>query len=241
MKQINNDNEALFDALFNYAVKENAVRETMSIPPKDELEIGYKFSEEFENKINVLIKKHRNIRTIKKAYKYGRKIAIYAAFVITLSFGALMTVEAVQEAVVSTVVEWYDKYNSYIFQNTGRQNTEEILSASNAGKLKYIPKGYVLENFEEMGENNIYFYVNNAGKNMVFRSSIIADTHTTFIDNENTDSEKIEIDGKEAYLFIGKDNSNSSVSLKWIDDNILYSIDAQVSVIELIRIAKSVK
>lgn len=29
-----------------------------------------------------------------------------------------------------------------------------------------------------------------------------------------------------------KDNSNSSVSLKWIDDNILYSIDAQLSVIE---------
>jgi len=241
MDQSNRQDNALFDALFSYALKENAIRETQAIPSNEVLKKEYQFSDEFENKMKNIIKKQRNKRVMKKVYYYGKKIAACIMIIITIGFGALMTVDAVQQAVINTIIEWYDDHNAYTFKNTSGRESDDILADSHAQIPDYIPEGFELTDSNVNTQNSIYFYSNVVGKTIVFRSSIITDEHTTFIDNEHTDYEEIEINGKNTYLFIGEDNNDNSVSLIWIDGNIIYSVDSWIGVSEAIKIAKSVK
>ncbi len=233
--------ESLFEALLSYAVKESAIKEINEMPTEEQIKESVHFSASFDNKMKKLINKLRYKRIFKNVYLYSKKVAIFVSVIVSLGFGTLMTAEAVQQAVIKTVVEWYDDHNGYIFENTSNKSREEILSESKIKLPTYIPEGFELSQAEDYDSFKLYVYKNKEGKNLVFNAIVVTDKSETFIDNEHTDYEIIEINGKETYLFSGKGKNYDYASTIWMEGNIKYEIDSWIGVIEVIRMAKSLK
>ncbi|NYB73217.1 DUF4367 domain-containing protein [Sedimentibacter hydroxybenzoicus DSM 7310] len=231
--------ESLFDALLTYAVKENAINEINEMPTEEQIKEDMSFSAAFESKMQGLIKRRRNKRILKSTYKYGKKVAVFVSIIVSLGFGTLMTAEAVQNAVISTVVEWYEDHNGFIFKNTSSKSDEEILNEAKIKLPSYIPEGFELSESEDYDSFKLYLYKNKEGINLVFNAAVVTDKNETFIDNEYTDYEIIEINGNEVYLFSGKGRDYDYASVIWTEGNIKYEIDSWIGVIEVIRIAKS--
>lgn len=236
----NRQKESLFEALLSYAVKESAMQEIKEMPDEEQIREKIQLSEAFEYKMKTLINMQRYKRIAKEAYFYSKKVAVFVAVIISISFGTLMTAEAVQQAVINTVVEWYEDHNGFIFENTSGKSAEEILKESKVKMPSYIPEGFRVDEFEDYAGYKFYLYKNNEeGKNLVFTARVVTNKSETFIDNEHTDYEIIEINGKEAYLFMGTDDD--FVCIIWTDENILYEISSDRRLIEIIRMAKSIK
>lgn len=232
--------ESLFDALLAYAVKENAINEINEIPTEEQIKESMSFSEAFESKMQRLIKKHRHKRFLRTTYKYSKKVAMLVSIIISLGFGTLMTAEAVQHAVISTVVEWYEDYNGFIFKNTSNKSDKEILDKAKIKLPTYIPDGFELSESEEYEGFKLYLYKNNKGKNLIFNSTVVIDKSETLIDNEYTDYEIIEINGNEVYLFSGKGGDYDYASAIWIEGNVKYEIESWIGTIEVIRMVKNI-
>lgn len=233
--------ESLFEALLSYAVKESAIKEVNEIPDEKQIRENLRFSEAFEKRIEKLINRRRYKRILKRTYLYGKKIAIFVSVIISIGFGTLMTAGAVQQAVIHTVVEWYNDHNGFIFESTGGESAEGILEKSKIKMPSYIPEGFTVDEFEDYDGYKFYLYKNEEGKNLVFSASVITDKSETFIDNEHTDYEIIEINGKDVYLFSGKDDNYDYASAIWIDGNIVYDIESWIGVIEVIKVVKGFK
>lgn len=233
--------ESLFEVLLSYAVKESAIKEINEMPTEEQIKENVHFSATFEKKMKKLITKLKYKRIFKGVYLYSKKVAIFVSVIVSLGFGTLMTVEAVQQAVIKTVVEWYEDHNGFIFQNTSNKSHEEILSESKIKLPTYIPEGFELSQSEDYEEFKLFIYTNEEGKNLVFNAVVVTDKNETFIDNEHTDYEIIEINGIETYLFSGIGKNYDYASLIWMEGNIKYEIDSWIGVIEVIRIAKSLK
>ncbi|WP_313339561.1 DUF4367 domain-containing protein [Sedimentibacter sp.] len=231
--------EKLFEVLLSYAVKESAIKEINEMPTEEQIKENVYFSATFENKMKKLLKKQKHKRILRSAYVYSKKIAVFVSVIISIGFGTLMTVEAVQKAVINTVVEWYEDHNGFIFKNTSNKSAEEILNESKIKLPAYIPEGFELSESEDYDSFKIYVYKNEEGKNLVFNATVVTDKNETFIDNEYTDYEIIEINGNEAYLFMGIEDNY--VSIIWTDGNILYNISSDRNLIEIIRMVKSLK
>ncbi|WP_312812772.1 DUF4367 domain-containing protein [Sedimentibacter sp.] len=239
MKLNKKQKESLFEVLLSYAVKESAKKEINEMPTEEQIKESMNFSGEFENKMQGLIKKERHKRILKRAYVYSKKVAVFVSIIISIGFGTLMTAEAVQNAVISTVVEWYEDHNGFIFKNTSDKSSEEILNESKIKIPSYIPEGFELSESEDYDSFKLYVYKNEEGKNLVFNATVVTDKNETFIDNEHTDYEIIEINNNEVYLFSGKGRDYDYASVIWTEGNIKYEIDSWIGVIEVIRIAKS--
>lgn len=231
--------ELLFETLLSYAVKESVIKEINEMPTEEQLKENIHFSVTFENKMEKLINKQKHKRIIKSAYVYGKKIAVFVSIIISIGFGTLMTAEAVQNAVITTVVEWYEDHNGFIFENTSNKSDEEILNESQIKLPAYIPEGFELSESEDSDSFKLYVYKNEEGKNLVFNAIVVTDKNETFIDNEYTDYEIIEINGRETYLFMGTEDGYMSII--WTDGNVLYNISTDRNLIEIIRMAKSMK
>ena len=233
--------DSLFDALLRYGVKESAIQEINEMPTEEEIKKEIHFSESFENRMNTFISRRKNKRTEKKVLSYGKRIAVFVSVIVSLSFGTLMTAEAVQKAVINTMVEWYEDHNGFTFENTSGKSPEEILKESEIKMPSYIPTGFKLDESEEYDDYKFYLYKNEEGKNLVFTAQVVTDKSQTLIDNEHTDYEIIEINGNEVYLFSGKEDNYDYASAMWIHENVVYDIDSWIGVIEVIRMAKSFK
>lgn len=233
--------DSLFDALLRYAVKESAIQEINEMPTEEEIKKEIQFSESFESRMNAFISKRKSKRAAKKALSYGKRIAVFVSVIISISFGTLMTAEAVQKAVINTVVDWYEDHNGFTFENTSGKSAEEILKESEIKMPTYIPTGFKLDESEEYDGYKFYLYKNEEGINLVFTAQVVTDKSESFIDNEHTDYEVIEINGNEVYLFLGKEGNYDYASAMWIDGNVVYDIDSWIGVIDIIRMAKSFK
>lgn len=233
--------ESLFEALLYYAVKESAIKEINEMPTEEQIKESVHFSATFENKMKKLINKQKYKRLFKSVYVYSKKVAVFVSIIISIGFGTLMTAQAVQKAVINTVVEWYEDHNGFIFENTSNKSAEEILNESKIKLPTYIPKGFELSESEDYDSFKLYVYKNEEGKNLIFNAIVITDKNETFIDNEHTDYELIEINGSKVYLFSGKGKNYDYASAIWIEGDIKYEIDSWIGVIEVIRMIKNIK
>lgn len=233
--------ESLFEALLSYAVKESAIQEINEMPAEEQIKENIQFSEAFDYKMRKLISRQKYKKIAKRVYIYGKRVAVFVSIITSIGFGTLMTAEAVQQAVINTVVEWYEDHNGFIFENTSCKSNMDILEGSEIKKPSYIPDGFELRESEEMAEYNIYIYGNEKGTNLVFSAEVVTDISHTFIDNEHTDYEIIQINGRDVYLFSGKDDNYEYALAIWIDGNIVYNIESWIGTIEVIRVVKSFK
>lgn len=223
-------NERLWDAVIKEALIESMNREL------DETEQNiepHNFSSQFEHNMNKLIK---NIGRKEKAQAAGKvigKFAVTAATVMGIMFGGFLTQQEVYAAVGNVIRSIFSTHDKYTYQD----NSEDIVFDDTI-RLGYVPDGYELRSVYYMGNANLLTYESEDEKSLYFNYSLAEDSSIT-VDNESHSYKEI-IEYNEMFYFY-KSEQDDFNTIIWFDGKYAYSIDAQISEDEIIKIAENIK
>lgn len=223
-------NERLWDAVIKEALIESMNREL------DESEQNiepHNFSSQFEHNMNKLIK---NIGRKEKAQAAGKvigKFAVTAATIMGIMFCGLLTQQEVYAAVGNVIRNIFSTHDKYTYQGSS-----ENMTFDDTIRLGYVPEGYELRSVYYMGNGNLLTYESKDGHNLYFDYSFAENSSIT-IDNETHSYKEIFKNNKLYYFY--KSEVDDLNTLIWFDGKYEYSIDAQISEDEIIKIAENIK
>jgi|GEM_PF-2520990 len=192
-----------FDSLLRMAVRETYTEQANSIPADEELDEIIRPSAEYEKKMRTMVRRENRNEKLIYFRKVTAKVAVVAMLCISLTFGSLMTAQAVRESVATTILEWHDKFTR-IFIKTDVAPTQlpEI-------RFNYIPEGFELVD-EESFERDDYILKMYRNNECEFYQILISSSNNTNMDrtdNENSNFYTIKIDDSYA-MWINKREEN---------------------------------
>lgn len=169
-------------------------------------------------------------------YKYGQRFVAALLIVCTILFAAIMSVEAVRNALLNVIIEFFDEYLSinYVVET----ETPKVIGSQKTPLIN-------LENFEKqvvLDTESMYVcsYSKNNEQILMFSQAII-DENSHWFDNENTSFEKVKINNNDGILMFRKERQ--TYSLSWSDGVYEYSLvssSSEISKDELISIAETI-
>lgn len=223
-------NERLWDAVIKEALIESMNREL------DESEQNiepHNFSSKFEHNINKLIK---NIGRKEKAQAAGKvigKFAVTAATVMGILFGGLLTQQEVYAAVGNVIRNIFSTHDKYTYQGSS-----EDMTFDDTIRLGYVPNGYELRT-ALYSHSNVLLTYESVDENSIDFEYGLADTTSVSVDNERHILK--EINKKEqTYYYYEPIEADDFSTLIWYNNGYVYSIDAQFSEDEIIKIAENI-
>lgn len=227
------NNQVSFDSLLRMAVRETYMDQVNSIPPEDELEKILHTDDNFKNKIKAIVRKENRNEKLIHFSRAAAKVAVVVMVCISLTFASLMTAEAVRESVVTTILEWHDKFTR-IFIETDAQPDKlpEI-------RFNYIPEGFELDSEKSfVQENYQYFLYKNSDHSFINIYIIMKSKNNgIFIDNEQSNIYVLKIDNKDC-LWKYNEYENQFICPF---DNGFYNITSAISIEEIIKIYKNIE
>lgn len=124
------------DALIAMIVTEAQDRELAQMPSLEEMNEDFQPSEKFQQKMEALVRD-----TKRKANRKQRLLDIKHLFItltaaISIFSCTMLPVKAVREAVITTLIEWHDKFVSIIYVNEESSVSTFHITPS------YIPEGF---------------------------------------------------------------------------------------------------
>ena len=171
-----------FDSLLRMAVRETYMEQANSIPADEELDEIIHPSAEYEKKMRTMVRRENRNEKLIYFRKITAKVAVVAMLCISLTFGSLMTAQAVRESVATTILEWHDKFTR-IFIKTDAAPTQlpEI-------RFNYIPEGFELVEEESVKTSEAMFYTFRNKDDQFIKISICTSqlTGNDFLDNEHS-------------------------------------------------------
>ena len=105
------------DALLEFAVLEASAYEQRQLPPLNDLNQLYPASDFLKQKIHKIDSDEKRRQKLFMLKKAGKRITASIACLLAVFTCIFAPVEAVQDAVISTVIEWRDKFNQIIFSS----------------------------------------------------------------------------------------------------------------------------
>lgn len=223
------------DALISLVVTEAEERELASMPSLKEMNAQFHPSEQFQKKMEQLLKKARRKEEWAHIWKPTKKVLVAFTSVVTVLAFALLPVKAVQDAIVDTFIQWRDGFMSIIYSVEG-ENPSLNLPAQI--KLNYIPDGYTLIS-EENSEYDHYMarlVADNEGWCTV-RVVTIDSNQEIGVDNEFTTYYNLEFNGHNAIWGIREDSSNT---LLWEEDGLVFTIYGNTDIAEILKLAEGI-
>ena len=185
-----------------------------------------------QRKIN---KEHRK-QEFGTFYKYGRRIAAALLIACTVSFAAIMSVEAVRTALWNTLIEFFDDYISVMYVADPPTNSFIEKIAEPDITINNLDKEVLLES------DSMYWAVYRKDGVKIFTyTQNILDESETWIDNENSVVEDVQVNGYPALLIFRIDEK--TYFLNWSDGIYSYELDSYSSNIskeELLTIAETI-
>lgn len=230
MKQMK---DSVFEALFRQAVIDDYIEEIDSIPPKEKLMEIISFSPEFELRMNKLFIKEQRKDFLKKALSYSKRVAAILVIAITVFFGILLSSPEVRAVVKNTIVEWYDKFTSFIFQSENISTNE-----MKDWKPEYLPTGYHENTVEKLGKAINIEYIDDQGNTIYLSYRPEINNTSISIDNENHIVESEIINGHEVYIAKAT-NDDFENGVIWNMEGYTFSIWSKLSVDEILKIMQS--
>ncbi len=218
--------EEAFEVFRFYASKE------FEDVPVDESEIEYEFSEEFNRKMEKLLRRVAYDRTHAVSWAARKVIAVAAAIIFALA--GMMSVSAIREPVVKFFYNIYEEFMEIFFEGDTTEKITYVYS------LSEIPEGFVETQRTSFDTVNSVIYENRqSGYTIEFKQSITEDT-PFYVDNEQGDIEKFEIDGNEIIIYTS--NCGDNYYAFWIKDS--YSLkltySGHTTVEEILKLVKTV-
>ncbi len=152
------------------------------------------------------------------------RTAMVFLIVLSLGFVTVMAIPPLREAIVETVVEWFDDHTEIAFtDNDNKTNVQPLDKIEAVHKPTVLPDGMV----EEVFEDSDLLYVSNyylAGEWMaIFSQELRTEALKIVIDTENRIFYKLLVNGKEVEIYERKDTGD--ITAFWYDDYYTYFLD----------------
>ena len=225
------NNKVSFDAMLHMAARESVYRQLNAIPPKKELEKLYTVSDAHQKKINRIIKNENIADKLIKFNRQFSKVAVILLVAVTVTFTPLISAQAVRESIVQTIIEWKEEFASIFFKS---ENTPAVIND--------VKIGYMVEGFEEQDEaiKSDYEYRNHfVLEDMYINVNIFMEdkNFATHTDNEYSNYYIISIEGNDG-IWVCREGFSALVIY---DNGLIYSIDGNIDIGELINIYKNIE
>lgn len=105
------------DALIAMIVTEAQDRELARMPSLEEMNEDFQPSEKFQRKMEALVRDTKRKAERKKRLLNVKRFFITLTAAISIFSCTMLPVKAVREAVITTLIEWHDKFVSIIYVN----------------------------------------------------------------------------------------------------------------------------
>ena len=165
--------------------------------------------------------------------KAGKRITASIACLLAVFTCIFAPVEAVQDAVISTVIEWRDKFNQIIFSSDSK-----LHSLPATIHIKYWPSGYYVESTYQDNSRFHMAAVNKDGLYSTVEILLMDEPQTVLLDNEYSDYYRISFGSNDALWTCHESGNNI---LTWADQNVLYQVTTAASLNEAIYIAENIE
>lgn len=221
------------DALIAMIVTEAQDRELARMPSLEEMNEDFQPSEKFQRKMEALVRDTKRKAERKKRLLNVKRFFITLTAAISIFSCTMLPVKAVREAVITTLIEWHDKFVSIIYVNEESPVTTFHIVPS------YIPKGF--SQVEVPDESSGFYYGQfSDSHNNWFDILVlpIENTQETFLDNEFSTYYSINFNGIQAIWGIMNDGSNT---LLWERGTLSFQVCGNLDLTELIKISEKIK
>lgn len=217
-------------------IKKQLIAEFEAIPPKEELEKMYQFSERHEKQMEIIFTELRNRERSERCWCTVRKIAVIVMAILTLTF---VSVKFVPE-VYAQIKAWFDNtfddrmsFNRDVGKET--EKTGEIVGV----EFGYVPDGYWLESegYSDVGNYRL-IYVNEDERDYRFCCSVGSIDSKISVNTEKTYYEEINFEDKLYYIF---DENDGKKYIVWQYGEYICEIKGEGSEEKMLEMAINVK
>ncbi|WP_444643202.1 DUF4367 domain-containing protein [Caproiciproducens sp. R1] len=230
----------LFNDMLKAAVEENLMESLDAIPSEEELKKEYSLSEEFHQKILKIAKKQSRKSLFLRSSRITKKVAVFVAMGILISFGSLFSVEASRNFIFNSILDWKADHVDIYFQEKNSSSSEG--QVSNLGgrlfNLQYLPAGFTETKETEIGPRYRITYQNEKNESIFFDQAPLSEEGKMMVDTEHTVYKEISINGQKASLFTARAAGDKTFVL-WQNDETSLMISSTISQDELIKMAEN--
>lgn len=222
----------IFDIILAEALEE-CLDEELKRYDEIKLDKPHEFSKEYKRKMRKIANSVGRKDRIKKYKRIAVRSVISIAAAFGLVFGVLLTQPEVFAAVKNVFRSVFDKYDRYEY--VGGEITVENFDDS--FRLGYIPDGYLLSNGVYSPAYVVLTY--EKGNEIIEFDYGIADSLSISYDNEHNLFETFTVDKINYYYYIS-DDKDFCDTLLWYDSGYFFSLNAQLSKEEFVKIAENI-
>ena len=221
------------DALIAMIVTEAQDRELARMPSLEEMNEDFQPSEKFQRKMEALVRDTKRKAERKKRLLDIKRFFISVTAAISIFSCTMLPVKAVREAVITTLIEWHDKFVSIIYVNEESPVTTFHITPS------YIPEGFSQVEVPDEG-SDLYYGQFSDSSNSWFDIIVlpIENKQETFLDNEFSTYYSISFNGIQAIWGIMNDKSNT---LLWESRALSFQVRGNLDLTEIIKISEGIK
>ncbi|MBQ8397850.1 MAG: DUF4367 domain-containing protein [Clostridia bacterium] len=167
---------------------------------------------------------------------YAKRVAMIALIVMSIGFAAMLSIEAVREAIVNAIVEWYEESIAVSFMRE-----EEVVAPTEI--LEYRePRG--------LGEEFVRYEVRKSQSSMsidyesdtvliIYRQGLL-ESFDAYISNEESVMKDIQVNGYPGLITLTATEVGQQRTIVWHDNEYSYVITGNMSADELLKLAESV-
>lgn len=200
------------------------------LPP--ERELSHHFSGRFNRKMRALLRYERRTPRMRKFVSRMKAAAAIFAVVLSLTVGALMSVEACRTRIIEIMTRVLSDATSLHISVDDGAPSDRVLSPISP---TYVPEGYHVVEEETNDMTHIIIYADGEGMEFVYKQDLLSASGYLF-DTEDAYIEKVMIESQEVNLILSK----GFYQIYWYDNNYLYSLLGKVEKNEILKMAESI-
>lgn len=231
---MNHDNTKIsFEALLQMAVTEADQRDLARLPTNQEMNDAFQPSQRLEKKVEKTLHRRQTARRRRTALRWARNAAVVVLGIWVVFTGALVPVQAVQQAAYSTLLEWKEEFTSLFVSS----DSAVVTALPEDIQVTYLPEGYTLKSHVQNDLDCIFQYANSSNQ-LLIQIRLVQNYSQIDLDNEYSGYYTITFDDISA-LWIQNDSSMNV--LIYEKDDYLFYLAGSMDISELIKIAQGIK
>jgi hypothetical protein len=222
----------LFDAVFAQAVIKNFEDELNEIPPREELEKRYSFSESHIAKMKKLFRRDKQKEILRKIGIWGRPTAAAIITAMALLFGALLLSPQVRAVVSEVVIQWYEKFTSFTSGTTEQTDIDNLEFWPT-----YLPEGFSQHEVLQSGSINEIYFFNTEGNDITL--VYLESSDAIAVNNEDVLYSTVTNNNVVYHIFESKEEGTRS-SIVWDMNGYRFTLLSEYPIKELQKMATSI-
>ncbi len=231
MKTNESMSEEIFDVMLRRALIDVYRNEANAFRKQGSAE---EMSKTFEKNIKRMTSKIGLPEKINCFVKISKAILTSFAFIISVSFGMLMTRPTVYAAVENVVISFFSDHDSYFY--TGKENKDEF---DRTIAPNYLPENYYFVSATFYKNDGSLFYESDDGNALTLDYGKSENSQIS-VDNERHEMTEVSLSGITVYFYKAV-NANELDTLVWYNDGYYFTLYGKLPFEEYEKIVENVK